>query len=251
MDKQRSLRIFIGMIVLYAVLAGISVFLPQGAGAMPAAATPAQLPVPLPVLALISAGAVLMLYGTLGLVGFYLARSLGFVELWDSRVTNRQRLLIPALGGVAVGILIIIGDMVFSPINGIGRFPHPPFPTSIVAAITAGIGEETMFRLFFICFWTWLVSKVILRGRFQTVVYWVVSVFYAVAFCFGHLPSLMFMQGWTAVSQVPAMLLVEVLLLNGIISLAAAYFLKKVGFLGPVGVHLWGDVVWHVIWGML
>lgn len=251
MDKQISLRIFIGFIVVYAVLAGVSVFLPQGAAATPATATPAQLPAPMPVMALIGAGAVLVLYGTLGLLGFYLARNLGFVELWDARVTNRQRLLIPALVGVAVGILIIIGDLIFRPINGIGHFPHPPFPTSVVAAITAGIGEEIMFRLFFICFWTWLVSKVILRGRFQTIVYWVVSLFSAVAFGFGHLPSLMFLEGWATFSQVPAILLAEVLLLNGILSIAAAYFLRKVGFLGPVGVHLWADIVWHVIWGML
>jgi CAAX prenyl protease-like protein len=248
MEKQTSLRIFIGLIVLLAVLSGISVFLPQGSMAtLPAAPMPA----PLPVMSLAAGGLVLVAYGGLGLVGFFLARKLGLPELWDIHVSNRQRFVIPAGVGAVVGIVIIVGDLIFTPINGIGRFPHPPFPTSIVAAITAGIGEETIFRLFFISFWTWLVSRVVLRGRAQTIVYWIVSVFSAIAFGFGHLPSIMVLYNWTAIQQVPPTLLTELLLLNGIMGLAAAYMLRKVGFLGAMGVHLWADVVWHVIWGAL
>jgi hypothetical protein len=46
------------------------------------------------------------------------------------------------------------------------------------------------------------------------------------------------------------MLLVEMILLNGILSLIAAYYFKKSGFLAPVGIHFWADIVWHVIWGL-
>ncbi len=247
-DKQASLRIFLGMIVAYAVLAGISVFLPQGAS-FPNLAAP--MPAPLPVMALASAGLVLVIYGGLGLAGFFLARRLGLPELWDASIANRQRFLIPALVGGVLGVVLIGADLIFSPINGVGRLPHPPFPTSFVASITAGIGEETIFRLFFISFWTWLVSNVILRGRFQAVVYWIASLLSAIAFGLGHLPSVMALQGWTTLSQVPGMLLAELLVLNGLISLAAAYVFKRYGFLAPVGVHFWCDVVWHVLWGIL
>ena len=247
MDKKVSIRIFLGMIAVYAILAGISVFLPQSASSsIPAA----PMPVPGPVMALVSGGLVLVIYGGLGLAGFFLAQRLGLPELWDSGVTNRQRFVIPALLGAAVGLVLIFGDLIFSPTNGVGRLPHPPFPTSLVASVSAGIGEETMFRLFFISFWTWLVSKVILRGRFQTAVYWAASLLSAMAFGFGHLPSVMALEGWTTMAQVPGMLLAELLLLNGLISLAAAYLFKRYGFLAPVGVHLWCDVVWHVLWGI-
>ena len=248
MEKQTSLRIFIGLIVLYAVLSGVSVFLPTGIIVPVSTAT---MPASQPVMALLAGGVVLVAYGVLGLIGFFLARKLGLPEVWDAHVTNRQRFVVPALVGAAVGIVIIVGDLIFRSINGIGPFPHPPFPTSVVAAITAGIGEETIFRLFFISFWTWLVSKVILRGRAQTLIFGIVSIFSAIAFGFGHLPSVMVLFGWNAIEQVPPMLLVEILLLNGIMGLAAAYLLRKVGFLGSVGVHLWADVVWHVIWGAL
>ena len=249
MHKALSLRILIVMIIVYALLGGIGVFLPQNVAGttLPAAELPAS---PL-VTALAAGGIYLVLYGALGLVGFFLARKLGLPEIWDAAVTNRQRFLIPALVGAAVGIAIIIGDLIFAPINGLGHFPHPPFPTSIVASITAGIGEEIMFRLFFITLWTWVVSKIILRGRWQNPVYWVVSIFSAVTFGLGHLPSIMYLEGWTSMSQVSPVLIVELILLNGILSIAAAYYFKKYGFLAPVGIHLWADIVWHAIWGAL
>ena len=249
MRNDISLRIFIALIVLYALLAALSPFLPQNTTGMtvPTAQLPAS-----PLTMAIAGGVItLVLYGVLGLVGFFLARRLGLPEIWDPAVTNRQRFVIPALVGAAIGIAIIIGDWLFASVNGLGRFPHPPFPTSIIASISAGIGEETIFRLFFISFWTWLISKVILRGRWQNAIYWVFSVLSAVAFGLGHLPSLMYLRGWTSMSQVPAVLIGELVLLNGIISIAAAYYFKKYGFLAPIGIHFWADVVWHVVWGAL
>ncbi len=246
--KTRSTRTFILLTVVYALLAGVSVFLQAGIAATPG--TP-PLPAPLPVLALANALIVLIVYGGLGLLGLFFSRKLGLPEIWEPSVTNRQRFLVPALIGVALGAVIIIGDLIFSPINGIGRFPHPGFPLSLIAAITAAIGEETLFRLFFISFWTWLVSRLILRGRWQTPIYWVVAVFAAFAFAMSHLPSVMYLQGWSSMSQVPQMLLLEIVLLNGIMGMAAAWAFKRYGFLAPVGVHFWADLVWHVIWGLL
>lgn len=247
MDKTNSVRTFVILIVVYALLAAASLFLPQGTATVPAA----QSPFSLPVLALANGLLVLLVYGGLGLLGLLLARKLGLPEIWDAGVSNRQRFLLPGLVGAGTGILIIAGDLIFAPINGVGRLPHPPFPTSVVASLAAGIGEETIFRLFFISFWTWLIAKIILRGRLLNVVYGVVSIFSAVAFAMSHIPSLMYLQGWTTMNQVPPMLILELLLLNGSISIFAAYYFRKSGFLAPVGVHLWADVVWHVLWGLL
>jgi hypothetical protein len=66
----------------------------------------------------------------------------------------------------------------------------------------------------------------------------------------GALPALMFFHGWTALSQVPTMLLVEVVLLNGLLSILAAWVFKRSGFLAAVGLHFWTDIVWHVLWGL-
>jgi hypothetical protein len=248
-DRKKSLRIYLGLTICLASLAGISVFLPQASTGMTASLPPP--PAPLPVLALANAGIILVLYGSLGLVGLLLARRLGLPEMWDRSVTNRQRFVLPGLMGVALGFVLIAADMLLAPVNGFGHFPHPPFPTSIVASVTAAIGEEMIFRLFFISFWTWLVSKLILRGRGQDAVYWIVAGFSALAFGLGHLPSLMFLSGWTSLDQIPSVLLGEIIGLNGLLAIGAAYVFKRVGFLGSVGVHFWNDVVWHVLWGIL
>jgi hypothetical protein len=166
-------------------------------------------------------------------------------------VTNRQRFLIPACVGCGLGILLIFADLVFSQFNGMGRMIHPPFPTSFVASLSAGIGEEMIFRLFFISFWTWLVGKIILRGRGLNIVYWVVSIFSAVVFAAGHLPTLMIILGVNDPTKFSPVLLLEILLLNGLISIFAAYLMKKYGFLAAVGVHFWNDIVWHMLWGLV
>jgi hypothetical protein len=153
--------------------------------------------------------------------------------------------------GVGLGLILILLDLAFRPFNGVGALPHPPFPTSLVGSLAAGIGEETIFRLFFISFWTWLVSKVVLRGGSQTLVYWVVSGISAIAFGLSHLPSVMYLENWTTLAQVPSALLAEILFLNALIALPAAYFFKKTGFLAAAGIHFWADVVWHVVWGAL
>ena len=81
MDKTVSNRIFIALMILYALLAGISVFLPQGQAVGMAQA--GQLPAPIYVVALASAGLFLVLYGGLGAIGMLLDRKLSLPEIWD------------------------------------------------------------------------------------------------------------------------------------------------------------------------
>jgi hypothetical protein len=96
-----------------------------------------------------------------------------------------------------------------------------------------------------------LISYVILRRRWQTPVFVGVSLASALVFALAHLPTLLFLWQLSGIEQVPPILLVEIILLNGMLSLAAAYYFRRFGFLAAVGVHFWADVVWHVLWGLL
>lgn len=246
--KKRSALTLLVLLVVLALAAALNTILPQGNIAGIPASQSSQ--IPKWQLALGGAGITLVLYGALGFLGFFLWRKLGFPEIWEETVSNRQRFGVPALVGVGLGVVLIIGDLLFSRINGVGRLIHPPFPTSLVASVSAGIGEEMIFRLFFISFWTWLVGKVILRGRGLNIVYWVVSAFSAIAFAAGHLPALMIIFGVTDPLKFSPVLLLEVLLLNSLISFFGAYYFKKSGFLATVGIHFWTDIVWHMLWGL-
>jgi hypothetical protein len=241
-----SVKIYVSLIVTLAFLAAANVFMPQGA------LVPTQeLPASKPVFALAVAGIMLVVYGGLGLFGLILARKIGFADLWSTAISARQRLLIPGLIGAGLGLFFILADAILSKFNALGAIPHPPFPTSVVASASAGIGEEVIFRLFFISFWVWLVSVVILKGKWQDQVFWIVAVVAAFAFAAAHIPSIMFLFGLKSIGDIPLALMSEIILLNGILSIAAAYYFRSFGLLAAVSIHFWADVVWHVIWGAI
>lgn len=81
--------------------------------------------------------------------------------------------------------------------------------------------------------------------------FWTVATLSALTFAFGHLPVLMILFDLKTVSEIPIALMTEIILLNGIVSIAAAYYFKKFGFLAAAGIHFWTDVIWHVIWGAI
>ncbi len=245
MKLSRSQKTYFLLVLLLAVISSINIFLPQGAllGLN-------ELPASKPVMALAAFFIVGIIYGGLGLLGLQLSNKLGFSSIWSDSITNTQRFVQPALIGIGIGIFFIITDLVISKFNTIGHLPHPPFPTSLNASIAAGIGEEIIFRLFFVSFWVWLISSILLKGKGQNTIFWIITAFSAVAFSLGHLPSIMYSFSYTTFAQIPTLLLFEIILLNSVLSFFAAYYFRKFGFLAAVGIHFWTDLVWHVIYGL-
>lgn len=244
-----STKFFVGLLATLVLLAFVSVYLPMGSFGVTASRSPELAKIPLRVLALANAGIVLVLYGILGFLGLMFSGKIGLPKVWDESLSNKQRFYIPGFIGAVSGVVLIIGDIVFSRFNTIGRFAHPPFPTSIAASLSAGIGEEIIFRLFFISFWVWILSF-FFRKR-KTLVYWIVAMFSALAFAAGHFPAFIYLYGYQTFGDIPQVLIWEIVLLNGLIGLLAAWQFKKAGFLAAVGVHFWADIVWHVIYGLL
>lgn len=237
------MRIYIGLILSLAILAALNVFLPQGSF------VPMQeLPASKPVIAIVNSLIILIIYGGLGYLGLRLSRKLEYADIWDPEVSNKQRFLFPGIIGIFLGVFFIAVDSIFSSFLSIDKLPHPPFPTSLVASAVAGIGEEVIFRLFFISFWVWLISYVLLKKKYQNLIFWIVTVLSAFAFAAGHLPSIMMLYDVTDPGVLPAPLLSEIIILNGILSVFAAWGMRKYGFLAAVGMHFWADIVWHVIW---
>jgi membrane protease YdiL (CAAX protease family) len=241
-----SVKIFLGLIAALALLAAANVFMPQGALA------PAQeLPASKPVFALAIAGIMLIVYGGLGFCGIILSQKIGFPDLWSTTISTKNKLLIPALIGATIGVFFVLADSVFSKFHTLGPIPHPPFPTSLIASASAGIGEEVIFRLFLISFWVWLISIVILKRKWQNEIFWIVAVGSACVFALAHFPSIMFLFGLKTMGEIPVALIGEIVLLNGVLSIFAAYYFRKYGILSAMGIHFWADVVWHVVWGAL
>jgi hypothetical protein len=241
-----SLKIYLVLIIILALLSAFNVFLPQGDFL-----AVQEIEVSKTVLAFGIAAIMLVLYGGLGFLGLKLSKKIDFAELWDSNISNKERFLIPALIGGFLGIIFIILDLILSQFHTLGAIPHPPFPTSIIASATAAIGEEIIYRLFFISFWVWLISNIILKRKSRNKIFWIITIFSATLFTSAHLPSIIALYDLKTVSEIPAALIFELITLNGLLSISAAYYLKKSGLLAAVGIHFWADIVWHVFWGLI
>jgi membrane protease YdiL (CAAX protease family) len=167
MNHRKQLSVFFTLLAIHALSVFITYtfFIDQlaasaGTQAPDMGVTPA-------VLGLANVGIVLVLYGALGLAGYWFARKLGLPGIFSEDGNWRRWILIPLALGILGGTVLIGLDNLFAPINGFGHFPHPAFPTSLFASLSAGIGEEILFRGFVFGLWglilNWLFKK--LNGR--------------------------------------------------------------------------------------
>jgi hypothetical protein len=120
------------------------------------------------------------IYSALGLVGVVLAERTGFMAAWDVRVSQRQRLLVPALVGFGLATLAILLDVLTGGTEAVAQVTGQPsfnidFPGSLLAYSAGGILVDVELRLFTVPFLLWLVSNVLLRGRAQTRTFWVLA----------------------------------------------------------------------------
>jgi hypothetical protein len=202
------------------------------------------------VLGLANVGIILVAYGLLGLAGYWFARNLGLPGIFSEDGNWKRWFVIPLLLGLVCGVLVIMGDLIFASINGFGRMAHPPFPLSILASLSAGIGEEILFRGFVFGLWGFLLNWLLKRFNGRTLALWIANGIAALAFGAGHLGTMMFLTGASSPAELNPVLLVEMFLLNGVIGLIAGQRYMKDGLVAAVGVHFWTDVVFHVLYGL-
>ena len=251
MINRRQLTALLILLVVYALCAFLTYTFFAREMAAGAGMPMPDLGVSDAVLGLANAGIVLVVYSLLGLAALWLAGRIGLPGIYRKSGDRRGWVLIPLGWGLACGLLLVAGDVVFAPINGFGRMVHPGFPVSILASLSAGIGEEIAFRGFFFGLWglilTWLLKR--LNGR--TAALWIANVMAALAFGAAHFGTILVLTGATSLSALSPVLMAEILLLNGIIGIIAGRRMMKDGLVAAMGVHFWADVVFHVLWGAL
>jgi membrane protease YdiL (CAAX protease family) len=251
MNNRKQLIVFLTLLVVYAfcIFASYAFFTDQIAAS--AGVPMPEMPASNAVMGLASAGIYIVLYGLLGWAGFWFARKLELPGIFSEDGNWRRWFLIPLLLGLACGVLLTVGDLLFAPINGFGRFVHPPFPLSILASVTAGIGEEILFRGFVFGLWGFILNWLLKRFHGRTAALWIVNIIAALAFGAGHLPALFFLTGASSPADLNPVFLAEVFLLNGVIGLVAGERYMKDGLIAAAGVHFWTDIVFHVLWGAI
>ena len=249
--NRKQLTIFLVLLVTYAFCAFATYAFFTDQLAVTAGVPMPDLGVSNAVLGLANAGIVLLVYGIVGLIGFWFARKLGLPGIFSEDGNWRRWFLIPLLLGLICGLMVVIGDILFAPINGFGRLVHPQFPMSIFASLSAGIGEEMLFRGFVFGLWGLILRWLLKRFNGLTLALWVANIIAALAFGAGHLGTIMFLTHASSLSDLSPVLLIEIFLLNGIIGLIAGQRYMKDGLVAAAGVHFWTDMVFHVLYGVL
>jgi hypothetical protein len=209
------------------------------------------MPFPRPLLALINGLMVMFFYGGVGFLGIILSNKNGFKEVVNDEIKNYINVLKIISLGIGVGVVFIIVDILFKKIFDMPLYIHPPFPASLFVSINAGIGEDLMFRLFFVPFWVLLFSKIIKSEKGRNVLFWVVGIFSAIVFAFGHLPSVMMLYNYKTIYEITLPYWIMIIGLNGLVSMVALYCFKRYGFIGAVLIHTFTDIIWHVLWGII
>lgn len=249
--NRKQLSVFLALLVVYAFCAFATyTFFTENLATFAGVPMP-DMGVSNTVLGLANAGIVFGVYGVLGLAGYWFARKLELPGIFSEDGNWCRWFLIPLLLGLGCGVVLVIGDMLFAPINGFGHFPHPGFPLSIFASIGAGIGEEIMFRGFVFGLWGLLLNWLLKRFNGRTTALRIANLIAALAFGAGHLGTIFFLTGATSFANLSPILLIETFLLNGVIGLVAGDRYMKDGLVAAAGVHFWTDVVFHVLYGLM
>ena len=248
MSKQ--LKVLFIMLVVYALCAFIVyAFFMESMAASVGISMPKTNLSPI-VLGFANAGIVLVAYSLLGLTGYWFARRLGLPGIFSTDGNLRRWFILPLLLGLVCGIFVVVSDILFAPINGYGRMPHPGFPVSIMASISAGIGEEILTRSFVFGLWGFILNWLFKRFNGRTAALWIANVIAALVFAASHLGTVFVLTGATTIAELNPILIVEIFVINGLIGLIAGERYMKDGLVAASGVHFWTDVVFHVLWGL-
>lgn len=181
----------------------------------------------------------MILVSLLGFAALYLGKKTNFPDVWDDKVSNKGRFLIPFIVGVTFGLIQIVMSVVQNL-----KVPMIEFPLSIPVYLSLGILSELVFHFIPVVFLLWLISNVILGHRWENKIYWIIAIL---------------VSSWEPVMQLIAMYDMGVLkdVFSGVIpfflmffaNMVPIHFLRKYGLLASVVWRLSDYLVWHIIWG--
>jgi len=183
-------------------------------------------------------------FAIIGLIGVALSQKAGFPEVWEGKRPFYQNILFPILIGFGIGVLIVLIDLftgfteLIAARHGVSQ-QYTDFPSMFFIFTSAAIIVEVVYRLFLIPLLLWIISKVILKNKAQTFIFWTLAVLTSLLEPLGMYPDLQVVPGYLA-----ALLA----LIYFSVNLTQAGFFRKYGFLAAVMVRLGFYFVWHVLY---
>jgi hypothetical protein len=185
--------------------------------------------------------------GLFGLVGIRLAHLTGFPAALDARFSARQWFVVPLLLGIGFGLLESGLDLVFHWTAFFAQFSGLPlysaaWPASLPFYAGGAILVEVVYRLLPVPLLLWLISSLLLRGRAQTQVFWVLAV----------LSSLIepYTQDLDALKFGGSLVLVASAFVPDFLeNLGQVIMFRKYGLLASIVVRFGFYLIWHIAYG--
>jgi hypothetical protein len=202
----------------------------------------------------------ILLYSVLGGVGLLLANWIGlgmpFVEGWAKREPMPYRLReIVAIALIVAVILLVLSMFLHSvvfdpPVNSllekmgiaIPEAARTPPLYGFLAALSAGITEETEFRLLGLSLLAWLGGLLFHGpdGRPKLVVFWTANILFALVFGTMHLPA----EAAMGIPITP-LIITATLVLNGIGGMLFGWLYWTFGLESAMLSHIFADILRH------
>lgn len=152
-----------------------------------------------------------------------------------------------AIGAILLGLIHLTQPIVNAELARMGipllEGASPPAWQGLLAAISAGITEETLLRLFGLSLVAWIGRWLTGRreGRPSAAILWIANVIVALAFGALHLPTA------SSLAPLTPVIVTQVMALNGLAGLGFGWLYWRFGLESAMLAHFSTDVVIHVL----
>ena len=177
---------------------------------------------------------------TCGIIGIYLSPKIGFPNLIDERISNRQRFGYP----VGIGIAFALVDVALfkliihpEPLEELTPFMQP-FPYSILLYISGALETEVMLRLLPIPVLMWLFGKIIVKNTNFSSLFWILAV------------GTSMIEPYLQLITDSIGLIIFSFLSGFLFNFIQVLFFRWYGFLASLFIRLGHYLIWHVAFGV-
>jgi hypothetical protein len=176
----------------------------------------------------------------LGAVGLAIAPHAGIPDAWDPRISNAQRFLLPLAEGVLYGVVTVLRDL------GRPSDVHLSLPLSVPFYTFGAVFLEILLRVFALTTLTYLLWKVLLRGRWYGLAFWTANIVVAL---YEPIPFIEADLAHASHLAVPGILVDWAFQPLFLANVLTGYMYRRYGMLNAVVLRLAFYAIWHVAYG--
>jgi hypothetical protein len=186
-----------------------------------------------------------------GLAAIWCMHRSSFAAAWDARIPAQRRLLLPLLVGAIFGLLAIGIELYTGSLQSLqqvmGTNVTVGFPQSLVVYTSLTPFLELEYLVLPVSLLLWLIAGVLLRGRGETPIFWVLALLASAIEPLQQGPDVIAAAGGSISVLGIALYAVHSFGFN----FSAAVLFRRYGLLAPILVRVGNYVIWHILFGHL